>query len=80
MFMYSVPFVDVQASVVDPLLNMHLPAFDRLLMDINGLSDGEGPCTAREVHVWCVICAAVDAGYMLLAVFGSVTQSSHSDY
>ena len=75
--MYS---LDVQTSVVDPLLDMHLPAFNQLLMDISDLSDGEGCTHCREVHVWCVHCAVVDAGHVLLALFGRVTQLSHFEY
>lgn len=43
------PFVDLQASVVDPLLNMHLPAFDQLLVEINNLGGGKGACNTCDV-------------------------------
>lgn len=34
--------IDLQTSVVDPLLNMHLPAVNQLLEDIDSLGDGKG--------------------------------------
>lgn len=34
--------IDLQTSVVDPLLNMHLPAVNQLLEDIDNLGDGKG--------------------------------------
>ena len=48
---------DLQASVVDPLLNMHLPAFDRLLVEINNLGDGKGAC--YTCGVFLVLCTYV---------------------
>ena len=54
---YMCPCVDLQASVVDPLLNMHLPAFDRLLAEINNLGDGKGAC--YTCGVFFVLCTYV---------------------
>ena len=54
------PCVDLQASVVDPLLNMHLPAFDRLLAEINNLGDGKGACyTCGVFFVLCTYARTV---------------------
>ena len=38
--LFYIHFVDLQSSVVGPLLDMHLPAFNQLLEDVLDLGNG----------------------------------------